>query len=100
MAKQSKTFVLKLTSAIAMDGEIIKAGDLVEVTEKEAKNLLHRGKGVLAGEKELEQSAANLADLTVEALRKIADDAGVEGYRDLKKAELIAAIEAATEPAE
>lgn len=100
MAKKTETFVLKLTSAIVMDGEIITKDNLVEVTEREAKNLLARGKAVLADEKEAKAAAADLNDMTVDALRKIADDAGVEGYRDMKKAELIQAIEAATEAAE
>lgn len=100
MAKKTETFVLKLTSAIVMDGEIVTKDNLVEVTEKEAKNLLARGKAVLADEKEAKAATADLNDMTVDALRKIADDAGVEGYRDMKKAELIQAIEAATEAAE
>lgn len=100
MAKKTETFVLKLTSAIVMDGEIITKDNLVEVTEREAKNLLARGKAVLADEKEAKAAAADLNDMTVDALRKIADDAGVEGYRDMKKAELIQAIEAAIEAAE
>ena len=36
----SGTYVLKLTSAIAISGEVMKAGSLVEVSELEAKNLL------------------------------------------------------------
>jgi hypothetical protein len=100
MAKKTETFVLKLTSAIVMDGEIITKDNLVEVTEREAKNLLARGKAVLADDKESKAATADLNDMTVDALRKIADDAGVEGYRDMKKAELIQAIEAATEAAE
>jgi hypothetical protein len=41
---------LVLTSAIAIDGELVRAGSLVEVSELEAKNLLHRGKARLATE--------------------------------------------------
>lgn len=43
-----KSYVLKLTSAIVIDGQIHKAGSLVEVSEAEAKNFLHRGKAILA----------------------------------------------------
>jgi len=39
---------LKLTSAIAIGGAIVKAGEVIEVSETEAKSLLHRGKAVLA----------------------------------------------------
>lgn len=43
-----KSYVLKLTSAVAVDGLILRAGSLVERPEAEAKNLLGRGKAVLA----------------------------------------------------
>lgn len=45
-----KTYTLKITSAVGIDGEIIRPGALVEVSESEAKNLLHRGKAVVATE--------------------------------------------------
>jgi len=50
MSKES--VFLKLTSAIAIDGAVVRAGSLVEVTQTEAKNLLHRGKAVLATERD------------------------------------------------
>lgn len=40
--------VLKLSSAISLDGKIVKAGYIVEVDQTLAKSLLHRGKAVLA----------------------------------------------------
>lgn len=39
---------LKLTSCIAVGGDIVRAGELVEVTDSEARDLLSRGKAVLA----------------------------------------------------
>ncbi len=39
---------LKVTSAFMVGGNIARAGDLVEVTVGEAKDLLHRGKATLA----------------------------------------------------
>ncbi|HEV2606447.1 MAG TPA: hypothetical protein VGT79_00550 [Xanthomonadaceae bacterium] len=69
--------MLKLTSAVVVDGEILKAGTLVELVESEAKALLSRGKAVLAeieddlglgkgdkaGEVDAQKAAANaLAD--------------------------------------
>lgn len=39
---------LVLTSALVIDGDVAKAGTLVEVSENEAKNFLHRGKARLA----------------------------------------------------
>lgn len=38
---------LRVTSAFVVSGEIAKIGDRVEVTEAEARSLLHRGKAVL-----------------------------------------------------
>ena len=37
-----------LTSALVIDGELNRAGTLVEVSELEARNFLHRGKARLA----------------------------------------------------
>lgn len=45
-----KTVILKLTSAIVVAGQVIRPGNLVEVTESEARDLLHRGKAVVATE--------------------------------------------------
>lgn len=43
-----KTVILKLTSAIVVAGQVIRPGNLVEVTESEARDLLHRGKATVA----------------------------------------------------
>ncbi len=44
----SKTVMLKVTSAFLVGGELARSGEVVEVTTAEAKDLLHRGKAVLA----------------------------------------------------
>lgn len=44
----AKTIHLKVTSAFLVDGQIAKIGDVVEVNQTDAKDLLHRGKAVLA----------------------------------------------------
>ncbi len=41
------TLILKLTSAIVIAGEVLRAGSLVEVTRSEARDLLARGKAEL-----------------------------------------------------
>jgi hypothetical protein len=48
MSNQVEKVFLKLTSAIAVDGFILRAGHIVEMVEHEAKDLLRRGKAVLA----------------------------------------------------
>lgn len=45
-----KTVVLKVVSCIAVAGQVVRPGELIEVTESEAKNLLHRGRCVVATE--------------------------------------------------
>lgn len=42
-----KTYTLKLRGAIALEGQLKRAGELVEVDEAVAKNLLYRGKAVI-----------------------------------------------------
>lgn len=51
-----KTIWLKVTSAIVVGGDIAKPGELVEVTQGEAKNLLHRGKAELATAEDLPEA--------------------------------------------
>lgn len=99
MGKLSKSFVLKLTSAIAVDGDVMRAGSLVEVDEATARNLLHRGKAELATEsdggelgqgKEVDLSRLNKAQLLAHAA-----SVNVEVSEAMSKAEIQAAIEAA-----
>lgn len=96
----SKNYILKLTSAVAFGGVISKAGELVEVTEAEAKNLLHRGKAVLAtAEDGVEQSGEDdgedLSKFTKEKLLDVAKERGVEIGSGATKAQIIEAITAA-----
>lgn len=44
--------VLKITSSIAIAGQVVTPGQLVEVTNSEAKNLLALGKAVVATEED------------------------------------------------
>lgn len=104
-----KSYVLKLTSAIAVDGEIIRAGSLVELSEPEAKNLLGRGKAVLAtaadgyhgaDDGEDETSGVDLSKLNKAQLQEIAKGHGIEFEDSTTKAQLVAAIEAKEADAE
>lgn len=81
-----KQVKLKITSAIAIDGEIVTSGTVVTVAEGLAKNLLQRGRAELAtagGEK------------TVAELKVIAEELDIDGAANMKKGELIEAIETA-----
>lgn len=90
----SKSIVLKLTSAIVIDGEVIKAGSLVEVSESEAKNLLHRGKAVIHYEQP-DHEQVDITKLNKDQLVDLADQLEIEGADKLTKAQLIEAITAA-----
>lgn len=103
----SKTFFLKLASAIAIDGNICRAGEIVEVGEQEAKNFLHRGKATVATVEDLKAAGIELPDdqdseegedlskLKKDELLAIAKERGVEIGDGATKAQIIEAIEAA-----
>lgn len=57
--RNEKIITLKLSAAVAIDGQVVRAGTLVEMIEAEAKDLLRRGKAVLATERD---GAAPTAD--------------------------------------
>jgi hypothetical protein len=88
-----KAFQIKLTGGIAIDGQVKRPGEVVEVDEKFARQLLHRGKGELVGGQpaaEAETEAADWSSLTVAELRELVPGAPSRAT----KAELIAMIEA------
>lgn len=85
-----KQIELKITSAIAIGGEIKPAGSVVAVPEGLAKNLMHRGRAELAT-----ASGDGLGDKTVPELKVIAEGLEIDGAENMKKAALIKAIEAA-----
>lgn len=89
-----KSVLLKLTSAIAISGAIAKAGEVVEVTELEAKNLLARGKGVLNDEQPVAEEDHDITKMTKDQLLAIADQLEIEGAAKMNKTQLIEAIEA------
>ena len=88
----NKKFALTLTSAVCLDGKVVPANEEVSVPEKIAKNLLRRGKAVLADSQP--EAEEDLDGMKVAELRQVADDLGIEGHGDMKRAELIEAIKA------
>jgi hypothetical protein len=56
----SESVFLKVTSAFWIGGEIAKAGEVVEVSTSEAKDLLQRGKAVLANAEDAPKVAPKL----------------------------------------
>ncbi|BAO20606.1 hypothetical protein [Pseudomonas phage PPpW-3] len=100
----SKTIFLKLTSAVAIDGAICRKGSIVEVSEAEAKNFLHRGKAVLAtaedGAPEGDDDQLDVSKLNKAQLLPLAEELGIEGADKMKVDDLRAAIESANSEAE
>lgn len=98
-----KSYVLKLAGAVAIDGQISRAGSLIEVSEMEAKNLLHRGKAVLATaedgveQHEDEDQGEDLSKLNKAELLEHAKGLGVEVSDGMTKAQIIDAIAAKKE---
>lgn len=86
----SKKILITLSSAIALAGVIRRAGEEIEVDEPLAKNLLNRGKAVLADETADDDTP--LEDYTVSELKEVAVEYEIEGVANMKKADLIAAI--------
>jgi hypothetical protein len=102
----SKSIYLRLTSAIAIDGGICRAGSIVEVSELEAKNLLHRGKAVLATEED-GVPVADEGDLNPDfskmkkaELLQFCEANDIQADDGMTKDEILAAIEAATQEAQ
>lgn len=89
-----KTVTLKLASAIAIDGEVITRGSLVEVDENLAINLLNRGKAELATAEDGAEDEADLSKMNKAQLLAHAAEHGVEADDGMTKAEIQAAIEA------
>ena len=76
------TVNLKITAAIAIAGEIIHAGEIIEVSQEAAKNLLHRGRAELATEddnQEVDSSEADPAEVSPTATAT--DDAAAKPVR-------------------
>lgn len=93
-----KTYKLKLTSALVIEGQVVRAGTTVEVAENYAKDFLRRGKAELVGSHG-DQDAGDEPDLhrmKKDELLDIAQQMGLISVSDaMTKAEILDAIEAA-----
>ncbi|QKN87904.1 putative exonuclease, terminase endonuclease subunit [Acinetobacter phage vB_AbaP_Alexa] len=97
MSKHIPKFTLKLTAAIVIDGEIRKAGELVEVDKSLAENLLYRGRAELV-ETDDEGEAVDLSKMKKPELVALATEYGIDNPDALNVDQLRAAIkEAAAE---
>jgi len=96
----SKNYFLKLTSALVISGVVCRAGELVEVSELEAKNFLARGKAELATvedgveEDQDEPGEDDLSKLTKDQLLAKAAELEISIGSGATKAQIIEAIQA------
>ena len=99
MSKKTKVVDLQCTSAFMAAGKMILPGKVVRgVPAADADNLVRRGKAKIlgsAGDETDEDELSELNDLTVDELKAVAKEYEIEGVDRMKKADLIAAIEAA-----
>lgn len=87
---------VKLTApGVTYGGEIKKVGDIIDLPEAAADALVEGNMAEYADEEEGEAGELALETLTVAQLKVIAEKEGIEGFKDMKKADLVAAIEAA-----
>lgn len=55
-------YILKLTGCVVIDGQVRRPGEEVELTDREARNLLARGKAELLGAAVADQADADEDD--------------------------------------
>lgn len=65
------------------NGAVVQTGQTVDLTEEQAERL---------GDKVSPSAETSLEDKNVAELKELARERGIEGYNDMKKAELIAAL--------
>ena len=90
-------YLIQLTSAVAIDGAIRPAKAMVEVDESLARDLMRRGKAVLA---EVQNAApqvdakadVDLATMTKAQLAEVAAGLGIENAGKMNKTQLLDAI--------
>lgn len=115
-----KTYSLKLTAAVVFDGNVVRAGKTIQADVVLAKNLLARGKAELSsgeridatqeygdigqgtrdtgdGDGEGEGQTVDFSKLNKAELVAVAGELGIEGADKLNKAQLVEAIEAASQ---
>ena len=88
---ERKTYNIRLTAAIVRDGHVVKAGTIIGCGAQQAKNLMDRGKGRLADEQPGDED--DLSNYKVPELKEMAAEAGIQGCEQMKKADLIKALE-------
>ncbi|AWM87369.1 Rho termination factor N-terminal domain-containing protein [Microvirga sp. 17 mud 1-3] len=92
-----KTYELKLTRAMVIEGGVVRAGTRVMLDEAVAKDFLRRGKAELvsAPADDGDGGQVDLGKLNKAQLLEVAEQLGIQDAADMTKAQLVEAIEAA-----
>lgn len=98
-----QTYRLKLTRAMVVEGNVVRAGTEVTLDEATAKDFLRRGKAELvavidqteAADADQADETPDLSRLNKSQLLELAGQLGVEADDSMTKAQIIAAIEGA-----
>lgn len=96
MAKKALTYMVKLTAAVVIDGEIRKRGEEVELSKVDAENLLYRGRAELV-ESDDEGEAVDIGKMKKPELVALATEYGIDNPDALNVDQLRAAIKEAAE---
>jgi hypothetical protein len=101
MSKKTKSVDIQCTSAFMAAGKMITKDQMVRgVPEPEALGLVRRGKAKIVEDAEDAGDDKALDEMTVAELKALAQELEIDGADGMKKAELIAAIEAAEDEGE
>jgi len=94
-----KTYELKLTSAMVIEGGVVRAGTRVRLDEATAKDFLRRGKAELvsAPADDGDDQGVDLSRMNKSQLLEVAEQMGVEASDDMTKAQIIEAISGAAD---
>lgn len=91
---------VKANSVLIHEGQIVQPGTEIEVSDEQAERLKEKNKAVGIDEKidaekgfESDSTEKPIGDMNVAELRGIAQGYGIEGYSDMKKADLVNAVQ-------
>lgn len=86
---------IKLTSGVAIGGEVYRPGASVSVSNKMARDLIARGKAEVVGVMpEADAAPAEPEEYTDEALRELAEEHGLRLGRKFNREKWLAAVKA------
>lgn len=95
MSKKTATYLVVLTAAVVIDGEVRKRGEEVELSKSEAENLLYRGRATLVEAEETE--SVDIGKMKKPELVELAIEYGIDNPDSLTVDQLRQEIKEAAE---